>query len=119
VPKPSRILVCGGRDFTDQARINQVLNECRPFFEPEFLLIHGGARGADMGAHVWAFFAGCAVMRMDANWDFYGRQAGAVRNRWMLKWAKPDLVIAFPGGNGTANMIAESRKAGVEVYEVR
>ena len=29
-----------------------------------------------------------------------------------------DLVIAFPGGTGTADMVRRARKAGVEVREI-
>lgn len=36
----------------------------------------------------------------------------------MLKEGKPDLVIAFPGGNGTKDMVTKARKAGIEVIEV-
>lgn len=31
---------------------------------------------------------------------------------------KPDLVVAFPGGRGTADMVKRARAAGVEVIEV-
>jgi hypothetical protein len=37
----------------------------------------------------------------------------------MLMEGKPDLVVAFPGGRGTANMIEQARKAGVEVLEIK
>jgi hypothetical protein len=33
----------------------------------------------------------------------------------MLDESKPDLVVAFPGGPGTANMIKLARAAGVMV----
>jgi predicted Rossmann-fold nucleotide-binding protein len=42
-----------------------------------------------------------------------------VRNRQMLTEGRPDLVVAFPGGKGTANMVALARKAGVEIVEVQ
>jgi hypothetical protein len=35
-----------------------------------------------------------------------------------LRKGKPDLVIAFPGGRGTADMVARARKAGVPVEVV-
>ena len=34
----------------------------------------------------------------------------------MLAEGKPDLVVAFPGGAGTANMIEQARAAGVRVF---
>lgn len=37
----------------------------------------------------------------------------------MLTSENPQVVIAFPGGKGTADMIAIAKKAGVDVYEVK
>ena len=36
----------------------------------------------------------------------------------MLDEGKPDLVVAFPGGRGTAHMTRIARGAGIEVIEV-
>jgi UDP-N-acetylmuramoylalanine-D-glutamate ligase len=36
----------------------------------------------------------------------------------MLDVGKPDLVVAFPGGRGTADMVRRAKEAGVEVIEV-
>jgi ABC-type sugar transport system substrate-binding protein len=36
----------------------------------------------------------------------------------MLDEGKPDIVVAFPGGTGTADMVRRARKAGVVVIEV-
>jgi hypothetical protein len=36
----------------------------------------------------------------------------------MLEEGHPDLVMAFPGGRGTANMMRQSREAGIKVIEV-
>jgi UDP-N-acetylmuramoylalanine-D-glutamate ligase len=58
------------------------------------------------------------VETYEADWDTHGKAAGPIRNKRMLDEGKPDLVVAFPGGRGTANMISQARKAGVEVIEV-
>jgi hypothetical protein len=42
-----RILVCGDREWTDEALVRQVLREQNPS-----LIIEGGARGADTCARV-------------------------------------------------------------------
>lgn len=52
-----------------------------------------------------------------ANWDVFDRRAGPVRNSWMLD-LKPDLVIAFPGGRGTQNMVEQAKKRGIKVMTV-
>jgi hypothetical protein len=58
----------------------------------------------------------CSVYMAD--WDGLGRKAGPIRNQRMLDEGKPDLVIAFPGGRGTADMVRRAREAGVEVVEL-
>ncbi|MEM9912925.1 MAG: hypothetical protein AAF922_19365 [Pseudomonadota bacterium] len=48
-----------------------------------------------------------------------GRAAGPIRNKEMLDEGCPDLVVAFPGGRGTANMVKQAQAAGVEVLDKR
>jgi hypothetical protein len=50
-----------------------------------------------------------------AQWKKHGRAAGPIRNQRMLDKGKPDLVVAFPGGRGTADMIRRAERAGVPV----
>jgi hypothetical protein len=110
-----RILVCGGRDYDNVDKVYEVLDE---FPTEELLIIHGGARGADSLAGVWAFERGVQVTRYPADWEKYGKRAGYVRNQQMLDEGKPDLVIAFPGGRGTAMMIDIAEKAAVNVLKI-
>jgi UDP-N-acetylmuramoylalanine-D-glutamate ligase len=37
----------------------------------------------------------------------------------MLDKEHPDLVVAFPGGRGTTDMISRAKKAGVKVMEIK
>lgn len=53
-----------------------------------------------------------------ADWEDLGRKAGPIRNQRMLDDGRPELVVAFPGGPGTAHMCRIAREAGVEVIEV-
>ena len=52
---------------------------------------------------------GVVVEEFKADWDKFGRAAGPIRNAQMLREGKPDLVVAFPGGRGTANMVAQAK----------
>lgn len=115
----SRILICGGRAFNDRPLFDRTIKQLRPYLAKQYCIINGFARGADMMAHTWAFFEGCPSLCIPANWDFYGKAAGTLRNTWMLDFGLPDLVIAFPGGHGTANMVAQSKKRAVDVWEPR
>jgi predicted polyphosphate/ATP-dependent NAD kinase len=113
----TRVLVCGGRDFTDADRIWSVLDHYHAQHRFSFI-IHGGANGADSFAGEWAKIRGVSQMPYLADWNAHGRAAGPRRNARMLAEGKPDVVIAFPGGRGTANMINQADRAGVPVLRV-
>ena len=81
-------------------------------------VVHGGAAGADTLAHTWAMRLGLEVDMMAADWATHGLAAGPIRNQQMLTDAKPDLVVAFPGGRGTADMVSRARHARVQVAEI-
>jgi hypothetical protein len=78
----------------------------------------GGATGADALAIQWAMHRRVNFRVYYADWDGKGKSAGPIRNRQMLADFKPNLVIAFPGGAGTTDMIAVAKKAGVTVQRV-
>jgi predicted Rossmann-fold nucleotide-binding protein len=112
-----RVLICGGRDYANAEALREALD--RVHAERKFgLVITGGARGADTMAHDWAISRGIAVDVYIAEWDRLGRKAGPIRNQRMLLEGKPDLVIAFPGGRGTVNMIGQANPASVEVIRL-
>lgn len=109
-----RLLVCGGRDFSDRRTVYAELDRIHAE-RGVAVLIAGGARGADNLAADWAGMRSIPKLIYNANWDRNGRAAGPLRNEHMLKDGKPDLVIAFPGGKGTADMMRRAKAAGVEV----
>lgn len=80
-------------------------------------VVEGDARGADRLAGEWAYRRGVENIKFCAEWEKLGRKAGPIRNQLMLDEGEPDLVVAFPGGRGTADMMMRARSAGVEVIE--
>lgn len=110
------VLVCGGRNYRNALRVMRKLTELHQT-EPINLIIQGGARGADFLASHWAEANEIPCLRVPAKWSVFGKQAGHLRNRAMLEY-KPDLVVAFPGGAGTRNMIETAQNCGVEVKEI-
>lgn len=111
-----RVLVCGGRDFADIGLMNATLQRIDDQYGIT-TLIHGAAKGADTMAARWAV-SRCEVIRCPANWKRDGKMAGPIRNADMLRTHRPELVVAFPGGRGTADMVRRARAAGVRVIEV-
>jgi len=107
------VLVCGGRAFRDRRLLFSTLDnltiDC---------LVHGGAEGADSLAGEWAISRKVPEIIVPAQWNGFGRPAGILRNGWMLKFTKVNHVVAFPGGRGTANMIQQAEKAGIQLMVV-
>lgn len=115
-----RILVCGGRTYRDIEAMRRVLTANDNGSIPAPTLIHGNAPGADrLAAHVAYGELFWRVLPFPADWDLHGRAAGPIRNQEMIDRGKPDLVLAFPGGRGTADMVRRAEAAGVPVAEVR
>lgn len=122
-----RLLLCGDRNWKDGHLIRSVLGaEIRAFMQAnpgakrsDVVVIEGEARGADQGAAAIAVQFGCTVERYPADWDKYGRAAGPIRNRQMLRIGKPDKVIAFhddiENSKGTKNMVEIAREDAVIV----
>lgn len=136
------ILVCGGRDYSDAATLRRILDSYRNIYG----LIHGDARGADRLAKEWMrrrIAIDCEQCLMNrkvdptgalgfrrhsdlwmagypADWKTHGKAAGPIRNQEMLDLNPGiELVIAFPGGTGTADMVRRARAKGITVEEIR
>lgn len=130
-----RLLVCGGRNYSDIEHINRTLDTLHAD-RPITRLIHGAARGVDTHAAAWGIRTiGAenvdpypadwsdtshpdALIRRNHRGRRYDLKAGHRRNARMLLMGCPDMVLAFPGGAGTANMIGLARRHGVEVRTV-
>ena len=138
---PARSLVIaagGGRDLAwSHQRIAAELL-ARTGGRPVHLLLHGGARGADAAIGRASQQLGWSALVMPAQWQLHGRAAGPIRNRELLEQAiaraeahsSPGyqasvLVVAFPGGTGTASLVQQARRMAsrspvpISVAEVR
>ncbi|MCP9889058.1 hypothetical protein KBY96_14115 [Cyanobium sp. ATX 6A2] len=81
-------------------------------------LFHGAARGADALVDQAARRIAWSVRPVPAAWSVFGPAAGPIRNRQMLEAAAALalghgaglLVLAFPGGNGTASCLREAQR---------
>jgi hypothetical protein len=124
-----KVLVCGGRRYSDIPFLNLVLDKFHSE-NPITELVEGEAGvkndkgeailGADILAARWASDKPITVYRHPANWKKHERKAGGIRNSLMLK-LHPDIetVIAFPGGSGTEDMVRKSLSKGIKVIEAR
>ena len=118
------IVAGGGRDLAwPVERIASALLQ-RSGGRAVHLLLHGGARGADQAIGRAAHQLGWRVQSLAAEWRRFGRCAGPIRNRQLLEQALIEaqahtspsfsasvLVIAFPGGPGTASLVQQAHRS--------
>ena len=116
-----RVAVTGGRDHSDRAAVFAALDllHARRTISA---IMHGACagrdgvlRGADRWADEWAIANGFEPIRFPADWNRFDRAAGPIRNEQILAEGRPDVVVAFRGGDGTAGMCLLAYRAGVPV----
>jgi hypothetical protein len=103
------LIVSGSRYGVSKEWLEQVLSAVHEG-KPIDVLITGGCSGVDIQAEQWALSKHVPVLTYKADWTSYGRAAGPIRNRQMLKLHPEATVLLFPGGDGTSNM----RRSAVE-----
>ena len=110
-----RLLICGDRNWIDGEFIRNILLDIGP--ENIEVVIEGGARGADTLARKAAQSLEIKVEEYPADWEFFGKPAGHIRNIQMLLEGRPTDVLAFhddfENSKGTKDMIQRARKAGL------
>lgn len=126
-----RAIVCGSRNATDLGFVFRSLDHIDSIRRIE-CIIEGGQRkrkdgaiigGIDYFAFFWAIDRGRRVETYAAEWYpkgrmfGYDRSAGPRRNRLMLT-KSPDVLIAFPGGPGTKDMIAAASRIDLPTWPV-
>lgn len=113
-----RILVCGGRDYSNKEYVYSILDECYSQ-NTRLEIISGMARGADTIAWQWAKDRGVKCFEFPADWDRYKKAAGPIRNQQMIDEGFPDAGIAFRGTSGTADMVRRLKAADIPVLDLR
>lgn len=76
-------------------------------------VMHGACEGADELADQVARLMRIPCTRVPADWKTHGKAAGPIRNRWMAE--RCQQVLAFPGGDGTTDMVGAAVVRSVRV----
>lgn len=109
-----KIIIAGGRDFEDYAKLYQV---CDEFLKDQINIeiVSGACKGADLLGERYATERNYSVKQFPADWSRYGKSAGLKRNIKMASYA--DALIAFWDGEskGTKNMIDLATQADLKV----
>lgn len=133
--KTIRVAVTGGRDHRISRlereefvlALSRYKREKALTHAPTILLIiHGDCRGVDRQAADIATQCGHVTVPVPAPWeplkkllgedDPRWKAAGHIRNWQLISGA--DLLIAFPGGSGTADCVRQAEAAGVPVLRI-
>lgn len=110
---PCVVVVCGGRKYDDWATMAHHLSVLRPTE-----IASGDAQGADDMAERWAYLNDIPHRKYRADWKTHGRAGGPIRNKEMLVKEQPHVVLALPGGRGTADCVRQAKGMGIKVVEV-
>ena len=114
-PNTLRVIVCGGRDFTDKTMLSRVLwyvHERRGLAE----VIHGGQRGVEQMANRFAFEQGLHRVEVRA-WSKYGNPRAILHRNSQMFDLRPHGVIAFPGDANSRTVVQSARERGVPVLD--
>lgn len=116
-----KVIVAGGRDFTDiDTMADEITKLCQAgHIANNATLVCGMARGADMtGYRLWRDVFDLPISKFPAQWDKHGKAAGMIRNREMGNYA--DVLVAFWDGQsrGTKQMIEYMRSLGKPVFVI-
>lgn len=108
-------VVTGGRDYRPTPADAWALRAALRFHGAT-VVRHGACRGVDEWAGKVGTRLGLSVEAVPADWDAHGKAAGPIRNAAMLEGA--DVVVALPGGRGTAHAVGEAKRRGLPVTRI-
>jgi hypothetical protein len=115
-----RIIVCGSRSIKDKHAVWELLNQIEPT-----VIFHGGAKGADVLAKLWANLNSVEQVEIKADWTTHGKAAGPIRNQLILDrfgdavdevWAFVDKPLET--SKGTFDMVSRCKKRDLTVHVV-
>jgi hypothetical protein len=113
-----RIGVTGGRNYNNFDKIYEALRLFDYAPIGGHTLVYGGASGADdLASGITSECFYWKQERFEADWKTQGKAAGPIRNQQMVD-SGLDVLIAFPGGRGTEDMVTRAKKAGILVLRV-
>ncbi|QIV65809.1 hypothetical protein Cp1R7AA1_125 [Mesorhizobium phage Cp1R7A-A1] len=108
----------GGRKFVNYGLLAESMDIVRTCLNIRFVS-HGDAPGADRLFGLWARSRRIAERKLPADWDNDGNAAGPIRNQMLLdSFPRPNVVVAMPGGSGTADMVCRSNQQGFPVLDI-
>lgn len=130
----TRVIVAGGRNFTDynllKSKLNHLLSNTKGYIE----IVSGACNtgkltwnredgtivcGADGLGERYANEKKINVVYFAADWDKHGKAAGPIRNKMMAEYATHCVCFWDGISKGTMNMMEEATVAGIRLVVIR
>jgi hypothetical protein len=108
------VVVAGGRDYVITKGDYQFLESTLALLGAKEIYTDGTPRVAAQ-AEAWARTRGISVQRVEADWVAEGPAPVSRRNTMLVNLAR--AVIAFPGDEGTTDLVLKARVKKVPVNE--
>lgn len=113
------VLFTGSREWTRRRSVQSVVQGLMEARGNELAIVSGGAAGLDTIVEETCHNYGVPFARVDANWDYYHKAAGPIRNGWMLRLCCPREAHAFhsnlKNSKGTRDMVERCERAEIPV----
>lgn len=97
-----KLIIAGSRTLT--VDIAEIYALCNHFNLQPTEIVSGTAKGIDSCGEDFAKFANLKLKQFPADWDFYGKKAGYIRNYQMAEYADVLLLIWDGKSLGSASM---------------
>lgn len=118
-----RLVVAGSRSITDEtfvfSEIQKMIEELTALNPDSIVIVEGEAPGVDRLAKIYAQSVGLKYRPMHADWDWYPKTAGFIRNQFQAMYGTHLLAIIREGSPGTKDMINRASKEGLMVKIVQ
>lgn len=115
-----KIIVAGGRDFSDYNRMIDVLDNLFARYQPkEIEIVCGEAKGADSLGKRYAKEHGCAIKSFPADWKKNGKAAGPIRNEEMAVYADAAVVFWDCMSKGSLDMINRAKAHNLKLRVIK
>lgn len=99
--------VTGSRKLNDEKRVCKLISSVlleSGWPRPQGV-ISGGAWGVDQAVEYWAKVHNIPFKEIKADWEQYGKAAGAIRNRILADTCSHAIMFSLDDSSGTKNMI--------------
>jgi len=116
-PKPTRIIIAGGRDFANADDMASRVDPLLRNLDPSMIeIVSGKARGADKLGWEYAGKRNLRRIPFPADWDNLPRYAAGYERNDVMAWYSSHLIAFWDGkSSGTKHMIDAARREGLQI----